>query len=47
MVRLSVQDAVYTDYNGGSDCRRREFCTYGDVVCAIRRFTLRRNTKYF
>jgi hypothetical protein len=40
MVRLSVQNPLYTDYNGRSDCLRREFCTYGDVVCAIGTFTL-------
>ena len=40
LARLSVQNAVYTDYSGGSDCHRREFCAYADVVCATRKFTL-------
>jgi hypothetical protein len=40
MVRLSVQNAVYTGYIGGYDCQRRKFWTYGDVVCYTRGFTL-------
>lgn len=39
LVRLSLQNAAYTHYSGGFDCYRREFCSYGDVVCDSRKFT--------